>query len=127
MKLNELQNRVRTDSRFKEARIKMRHDLAFQIGHTIENLRLSEKLSQAQFAKRAGLQQPAVARMERGVVVPSLPLLQRIAKAFKRELLLPVFTSSYISSVRADATSTFNSQDPILSPYQKVSTGTYAA
>ncbi|HQT82644.1 MAG TPA: helix-turn-helix transcriptional regulator [Candidatus Paceibacterota bacterium] len=92
MKLNQLQKKVRSEERFKKARQIVRKDIAFQIAHLIEGLRLSLGLSQSQFAKKVGLQQPAVARFERGGnTVPSLPMLQRIADAFDLELILPNF------------------------------------
>lgn len=115
MKLHELKRRIRTEVRFKGARIKLRHNLAFQMGHAIETLRLSIGLSQSQFAKKIGLQQPAVARMERGTIVPTLPALQRIADALGCELILPAFVSPHAPMTQ---TNTSTETRAVLSPYQ---------
>jgi transcriptional regulator with XRE-family HTH domain len=116
MKLNELQRKVRNDVRFAEARKEVRKDLAFQTAHLIEGLRLSFGLSQSQFAKKVGLQQPAVARLERGgSIVPSLPMLQRIADAFDLNLVPPMFVMRGSSLIRTN--SDIKSHDGALSPY----------
>tara|TARA_R110000824_G_scaffold401771_1_gene615730 strand:- start:406166 stop:406582 length:417 start_codon:yes stop_codon:yes gene_type:complete len=93
MKLIELQNRVRTESRFIKARKEARKDLAFQISHMIEELRVSLNCSQSKLAEIVGITQPAVARLEGGIVVASLPMLQRIAEATKHDLILPAFVN----------------------------------
>lgn len=115
MKLNELQRKIRNDTRFAEARKEVRKDIAFQVAHLIESLRLSFGLSQSQFAEKIGLQQPAIARMERGTVVPTLPVLQRIANALGCELILPAFVSPHapVTKTNIQTETRF-----ILSPYQ---------
>jgi len=116
MRLNELQRRIRNDARFTEARKEVRKDLAFQIAHLIENLRLSFGLSQSQFAKKIGLHQPAVARLERGgSIVPSLTMLQRIADAFELDLILPTFSTRDSSLTKTNSDT--RSHEVFPSPY----------
>ncbi len=91
MKLHDLHQRIGRNARLDEVRRKLNDDIAFQMSHRIEMLRLSLGLTQEQFAKKIGTQQPAIARIERGVVIPTLPFLQKIAKTFKMELVLPDF------------------------------------
>ncbi|MFC7330236.1 helix-turn-helix domain-containing protein [Marinactinospora rubrisoli] len=55
--------------------------VAFELGAAVRNRRRELGLSQARLAERAGMQQPAVARLEAGGTVPSIPVLERIAAA----------------------------------------------
>ena len=122
MKLRELQVKITNEPDFKEAREEVRRDLAFQIGHIIENLRISLGLSQSQFAERIGLQQPAVARLEKGgKVVPSLPMLQKIADATDCELALPSFVSLRTPSTQSDSRT--ETQTGVLSPFPGILNG----
>ena len=48
--------------------------------------RLKQKLSQEELARRAGLKQPNVARVESGRVSPSIDMLGKLAQGFDKEL-----------------------------------------
>ena len=54
----------------------------------IHALREKRGLSQRELAERLGTTQSAVARLEAGNVSPSLPTLERIAKALEAELVV---------------------------------------
>lgn len=56
-----------------------RHFIAFRIEHG---------LSQAELARRCGVSQPAIARLERGEHEPRLATLRRVAHALDAELVL---------------------------------------
>jgi transcriptional regulator with XRE-family HTH domain len=46
--------------------------------------------SQTQLAREAGMTQPAVARFEAGGTIPTLPVLQRLARALGANLTVTV-------------------------------------
>lgn len=50
--------------------------------------RMRENLSQAELAARCGMKQSAVARLENGNTIPTIPSLQRIAKGLGKKLTL---------------------------------------
>src|SRR6266581_7416615 len=58
----------------------------FLIGQAVRERRLALGLSQTELAGRAGMTQPALSRLEAGGVVPTLPLLDRIADALDADL-----------------------------------------
>lgn len=68
--------------------VELEDDIAFQLSNLVEDIRLRHGLTQEQFAEKVGIRQSAVARMERGSVVPTIPSLQRIAKAFTLKLVV---------------------------------------
>jgi ribosome-binding protein aMBF1 (putative translation factor) len=55
--------------------------LAFELGAAVRELRERRSWSQAQLADAAGMTQSAVARFEAGGTVPTLPILERLARA----------------------------------------------
>jgi DNA-binding XRE family transcriptional regulator len=55
--------------------------LAFEFGRRVRELRVQQGLSQTELARRAGTPQPAVARFEAGGTVPTLPVLERLARS----------------------------------------------
>jgi transcriptional regulator with XRE-family HTH domain len=57
---------------------------AFLIGQAVRERRLALGLSQTELARRAGMTQPALSRLEAGGVVPTIPLLERISAARTR-------------------------------------------
>lgn len=57
-------------------------ELQYQVIEAIIAERLKRKMSQEELAKKAGLKQPNLARVESGSVVPSLITLQKLARAF---------------------------------------------
>jgi ribosome-binding protein aMBF1 (putative translation factor) len=58
----------------------------FLIGQAVRERRRALGLSQTELAARAGMTQPALSRLEAGGVVPTLPLLARIAAALDADL-----------------------------------------
>ncbi len=61
---------------------------AFLIGEAIRERRLALGLTQTEVAKRAGMTQPALSRLEAGGIVPTIPVLDRIAAALEAELVV---------------------------------------
>lgn len=60
--------------------------LAFELGRRVRELRVQQGMSQTELARRAGMTQPAVARFEAGGTVPTLSVLERLARALGAEL-----------------------------------------
>src|SRR5688572_2886398 len=60
--------------------------LAFELGRAVRELRERLGWSQTQLAEAAGMTQSAVARFEAGGTVPTLPVLERLARALDVEL-----------------------------------------
>jgi transcriptional regulator with XRE-family HTH domain len=54
----------------------------------IIRLRLEKGVTQAELARRLGKQQPAIARLESGKVMPSLASLQEVAEALDATLVV---------------------------------------
>ncbi len=62
--------------------------LAFELGRSVRTLREAKGLNQTELADRAGMTQSAVARFESGGTVPTLPVLERLARALEVELVV---------------------------------------
>ncbi|SCL59935.1 helix-turn-helix domain-containing protein [Micromonospora chersina] len=60
--------------------------LAFELGQTVRDLRERIGWSQTQLARAAGMTQSAVARFEAGGTVPTLVVLERLARALDMRL-----------------------------------------
>ncbi|KAB1915169.1 helix-turn-helix transcriptional regulator [Micromonospora sp. AMSO31t] len=60
--------------------------LAFELGQTVRDLRERAGWSQTQLARTAGMTQSAVARFEAGGTVPTLVVLERLARALDMRL-----------------------------------------
>jgi transcriptional regulator with XRE-family HTH domain len=56
----------------------------------IIRLRLEKGLTQADLAQRLGKQQPAIARLESGRVMPSMASLQEVAEALDAKLVVRI-------------------------------------
>jgi ribosome-binding protein aMBF1 (putative translation factor) len=66
--------------------------LAFELGRAVRELRERRGWSQAELAEAASMTQSAVARFEAGGTVPTLPVLERLARALDVKLAVG-FTS----------------------------------
>ena len=62
--------------------------LAFELGRSVRTLREAKGWSQTELAGRTGMTQSAVARFESGGTVPTLPVLERLARALEVELVV---------------------------------------
>jgi ribosome-binding protein aMBF1 (putative translation factor) len=71
--------------------------LAFELGRRVRELRVQQGLSQTELARRAGMTQPAVARFEAGGTVPTLPVLERLARSLGAELTVQLAPSSSVA------------------------------
>jgi transcriptional regulator with XRE-family HTH domain len=60
--------------------------LAFELGGSVRQLREQHGWSQTELARQAGMTQSAIARFEAGGTVPTLPVLERLARALGVEL-----------------------------------------
>ncbi len=61
---------------------------AIMVGSTVRAARRRAGLSQVELARRAGTSQPSIARLERGMVSPTVISLDRIARALGAELVI---------------------------------------
>jgi transcriptional regulator with XRE-family HTH domain len=59
-----------------------------EIARQLVAFRVEHGLSQAELAKRCGVSQPAIARLERGEHEPRLATLRRVAHALDADLIL---------------------------------------
>ncbi|MGW0751837.1 helix-turn-helix domain-containing protein [Streptomyces sp. NPDC002587] len=62
--------------------------IAFAIGQAVYDRRNELGISQGELARRAGMTQPEVSRLELGGTMPAVPLLARLAQAMESELNL---------------------------------------
>jgi transcriptional regulator with XRE-family HTH domain len=68
--------------------------LAFELGAAVREMREARGWTQARLAEAAGLTQPAVARFEAGGTVPTLQVLERLAKALDAKLVVQLAPAS---------------------------------
>jgi DNA-binding XRE family transcriptional regulator len=83
-KLSELKNELMTDENFKKEYESLEQE--FNFAAKMIEVRLQERLSQEQVARRMGTTQSVVARIESGRPLPSLRTLMRYAAAVGRKL-----------------------------------------
>lgn len=76
----EIMSRPGTGAAYEAARIR------FELGEAVRLRREELGLTQAELAERAGMKQPAVARLEAGGTMPTIPMLERVAEALKVRL-----------------------------------------
>jgi ribosome-binding protein aMBF1 (putative translation factor) len=62
--------------------------LAYELGRTVRGLREQHSWSQSELGAAAGMTQSAVARFEAGGTVPSLAVLDRLARALDADLVV---------------------------------------
>jgi ribosome-binding protein aMBF1 (putative translation factor) len=82
----ELAHSRRTSDEYREGYVEAQR--AFRIGQAVRERRLALGLSQTELAKRAGMTQPALSRLEAGGVIPTIPLLERITTALEADLII---------------------------------------
>jgi ribosome-binding protein aMBF1 (putative translation factor) len=61
---------------------------AIMVGSAVRAARRRAGMSQVELARRAGTSQPSIARLERGLVSPTVISLDRIARALGAELVI---------------------------------------
>ena len=67
-------------------RVVNERDLAFEISELVVKNRIAKGVTQVQLAEMIGTKQSGVSRVERGSALPSIALLEKIAKALGTEL-----------------------------------------
>lgn len=87
MKFSEYMEKYADDARIKNWKEQYDFDLCF----LVDEARLYAGLTQAQLARKMGTQQPSVARVEGGSVVPGHDFLKRMADAVGAKLVAPKF------------------------------------
>ena len=90
MDYKEFKNKLSSNRAFVEESSKP--DLNFEISQMIIDARLMRGLTQKQLADLVGTKQPSIARIESGMMLPTLPFLEKIAKALKTNLVAPKFS-----------------------------------
>ncbi|MET9377101.1 helix-turn-helix domain-containing protein [Streptomyces sp. NPDC003035] len=70
------------------ARMREEIRLAHDLGQAVHDRRTELGLSQTELAKRAGMTQPQISKLELGGTMPTLPLLARLARAMDAALEL---------------------------------------
>lgn len=82
-----LKARLMKNPKFRKAYL--HPDLATAVGERIFHARVMRGWPQEKLAKKIGTKQSGIARVESGLVVPTLPMLEKIAHALKMDLQLP--------------------------------------
>jgi transcriptional regulator with XRE-family HTH domain len=78
---------LKEEMRDEEFRLLWRdREAAYKVARELIRLRKKQGLSQSEVARRAGLKQPAIARLESGAVKPTLDIIQRVAHVLGREI-----------------------------------------
>lgn len=89
MSLEELKTKLLKNEKFRDEYYKK--DLAFEIGQMLFEARVEKGVTQNELAKEIGTKQPSIARIENGKALPSLKILEKIARAFNSYLVPPAF------------------------------------
>lgn len=72
-------------------KVRKKNRLKYLLAEMVFVARMEKGWTQEKLAKKIGTQQPAIARIENGDLVPGLETLEQIAKAFGTDLILPQF------------------------------------
>ena len=92
MNFNEYKNKVLSEDKvLKEIYFDKEREFEFQVAHLITEARLYAGLTQNDLATKIKTKQPSIARIERGLSLPSLSFLQKIAKALNTYIIAPKF------------------------------------
>lgn len=84
----DLAHRRRSSAEYRQGYAEARR--AFLIGRAVRERRLVLGLSQTELARRAGMTQPALSRLEAGGVIPTIPVLERITAALDADLIVEI-------------------------------------
>jgi transcriptional regulator with XRE-family HTH domain len=85
-RLQDLDSELRKDPEYETALQELRP--YEEIARQLVAFRVEHELSQAELARRCGVSQPAIARLERGEHEPRLATLRRVAHALDADLVL---------------------------------------
>lgn len=88
MNYEELKSKIFNNPSFKDA---LKTDLNFEISQMVIDARVARGLTQKDLADLVGTQQPSIARIESGNLLPTITFLEKIAKALKTNLIPPKF------------------------------------
>src|SRR5680860_1624037 len=93
MNHKEFKRKLFEDNEFKE--LCENPDIFFQVSSSLQKARISKGWTQAELAKRAGMQQSAIARLENpGYSIKYLLTLEKIAEALGTKIIAPVFQNN---------------------------------
>jgi len=84
--LTKLKHKLLQDRKY--ANYHMEKDVATELSCMVVEARLIRGLTQAQLAKKIGIEQPTIARIESGRSLPSIAMIQRITKAWDMTFIL---------------------------------------
>lgn len=92
MDFNEYKNKILSEYKdFKKRYIDKDEIFKFEVANLITEARIYAGLTQKELAKKIKTRQPSIARIERGLSLPSLSFLKKIAKALDTYLIAPKF------------------------------------
>lgn len=80
----EFADKLRTDDEFRK--LWEAGETRRRVISALIDARIRKRLSQEELARKAGVKQPSLARVESGRVMPSLTMLDRLAKAMGSKL-----------------------------------------
>ena len=114
MRFKDIKNSLlKEDKRFREEYLKK--DRALELGHLVIEERVRAGITQKKLAELVDTQQPSIARIENGSVVPSISMLDKVMGALKSELVI----TTQLKNQRE--TMTFEHETPIISSYYGLS------
>lgn len=91
LKLLQSELKFMKNKNIKKINIDRKNDFRFEVANLITEARYHYKLTQAQLAKKMGTQQPSIARVESGSILPSLTFLETLADSLDTYLIAPKF------------------------------------
>lgn len=103
--------------------LEARRDLGYQVARLLEEARTAKNMTQDQLAKLIGTKQSNIARAERGIQLPSLSFLKRVAEVgFKSYLIPPKFGFMSALEVQTGHEKTSSSVFTVMpvSPYEQL-------
>ena len=89
MELNQYINKLLEKESFRKEHEKQK--LTFEMARQVIHLRISRNKTQKELARLVKTKQPSIARIESGNSLPSLKMLEKIAKALNAKFVPPTF------------------------------------